>query len=272
MPSRHCSTQGSAPPACRSAASPLLPLAARAVAEADAAGHRLRVPANVTGSHTTTNVGVVGGGLARCTVAGECSFEWEMRPVQGGDAGFVKERMAAAEATLLAEMRAVHPGAALETEAVCAIDGREWLDASPALHPLTALLGGPPPARSVASGPRAALPPAARRPAAGRRPRGAARADRQSRPDGRARPNPPTAAGADAGVADAGAAAEPNPGAGPAPTTDLAASPRAGVPPPKHSGGPGRLIAPPFWNRTPPSLTTVSSQPLPHRTAAATWT
>ena len=107
--------------------------------------------------HTTTNVGVVGGGLARCTVAGECSFEWEMRPVQGGDAGFVKERMAAAEATLLAEMRAVHPGAAIETEAVCEIDGLEWVDASPALDLMRSLLGGDPPVGVVAYGTEAGL-------------------------------------------------------------------------------------------------------------------
>ena len=107
--------------------------------------------------HTTTNVGVVGGGLARCTVAGECSFEWEMRPVQGGDAGFVKERMAAVEAKLLAEMRAVHPEAAIETEAVCEIDGLEWVDASPALDLMRSLLGGDPPVGVVAYGTEAGL-------------------------------------------------------------------------------------------------------------------
>jgi acetylornithine deacetylase len=107
--------------------------------------------------HTTTNVGVVGGGLARCTVAGECSFEWEMRPVQSGDAGFVKERMAAVEATLLAEMRVVHPEAAIETEAVCEIDGLEWVDASPALDLMRSLLGGDPPVGVVAYGTEAGL-------------------------------------------------------------------------------------------------------------------
>ena len=107
--------------------------------------------------HTTTNVGVVGGGLARCTVAGECSFEWEMRPVQSGDAAFVKERMAAVEAKLLAEMRAVHPEAAIETEAVCEIDGLEWVDASPALDLMRSLLGGDPPVGVVAYGTEAGL-------------------------------------------------------------------------------------------------------------------
>ncbi|MDP6867095.1 MAG: acetylornithine deacetylase [Acidimicrobiales bacterium] len=124
--------------------------------DADLAG-RARADSRFEPPHTTTNVGVVGGGLARCTVAGECSFEWEMRPVQGDDAGFVKERMAAVEATLLAEMRAVHPGAAIETEAVCEIDGLEWVEASPALDLMRSLLGGDPPVGVVAYGTEAGL-------------------------------------------------------------------------------------------------------------------
>ena len=118
---------------------------------------RARADSRFEPPHTTTNVGVVGGGLARCTVAGECSFEWEMRPVQGGDADFVKERMAAVEAMLLAEMRAVHPGAAIETEAVCEIDGLEWVEASPALDLMRSMLGGDPPVGVVAYGTEAGL-------------------------------------------------------------------------------------------------------------------
>jgi acetylornithine deacetylase len=107
--------------------------------------------------HTTTNVGVVGGGLARCTVAADCEFEWEMRPVQGTDASFVKDRMAAVEASLLAEMRSVHPEAAIETEAVCEIDGLEWAEDSPALDLMRVLLGGDPPVGVVAYGTEAGL-------------------------------------------------------------------------------------------------------------------
>jgi len=124
--------------------------------DAELAG-RARADSRFEPPHTTTNVGVVGGGLARCTVAGECSFEWEMRPVQGGDAGFVKERMAAVEAALLAEMRAVHPGAAIETEAVCEIDGLEWVESSPALDLMRSLLGGDPQVGVVAYGTEAGL-------------------------------------------------------------------------------------------------------------------
>ena len=124
--------------------------------DAELAG-RARADSRFEPPHTTTNVGVVGGGLARCTVAGECSFEWEMRPVQGGDAGFVKERMAAVEAALLAEMRAVHPAAAIETEAVCEIDGLEWVESSPALDLMRSLLGGDPQVGVVAYGTEAGL-------------------------------------------------------------------------------------------------------------------
>ena len=108
-------------------------------------------------AYTTTNVGVVTGGLARCTVAGECSFEWEMRPVQRSDAGFVKARMAEVEAGLLAEMRTVHPEAAIETEVVCEIDGLEWDEDSPAIDLMRSLLGGDPPVGMVAYGTEAGL-------------------------------------------------------------------------------------------------------------------
>jgi acetylornithine deacetylase len=108
-------------------------------------------------AHTTTNVGTIGGGMARCTVAGDCSFEWEMRPVQGSDAGFVKARMAEVESGLLAEMRSVHPEASIETEVVCEIDGLEWDETSPAIDLMRSLLGGDPPVGVVAYGTEAGL-------------------------------------------------------------------------------------------------------------------
>ena len=49
---------------------------------------------------------------------------WEMRPVQAGDAAFVNERMAAfARDELLERMRAVHPGAGIETEVIGEVAG-----------------------------------------------------------------------------------------------------------------------------------------------------
>jgi len=74
-------------------------------------------------------------------VAAECSFEWEMRPVQPSDVTFVKDSMAALEGQLLEEMRAVHPEAAIRTEVVCEVDGLVMDEASPALEVMQALLG-----------------------------------------------------------------------------------------------------------------------------------
>ena len=113
---------------------------------------------------TTFNVGTISGGQGRCVVADRCWFDWEMRPVQASDASFVKEYMAAVEAALLDEMRAVHPEAAIRTDVVCEIDGLEWRDASPALDLVRVLLadevaanGGTLPVDVVAYGTEAGL-------------------------------------------------------------------------------------------------------------------
>ncbi|MCS5665079.1 MAG: acetylornithine deacetylase [Acidimicrobiales bacterium] len=113
---------------------------------------------------TTFNVGTISGGQGRCVVADRCWFDWEMRPVQASDASFVKEHMAAVEAALLDEMRAVHPEASIQTDVVCEIDGLEWRDASPALDLVRVLLadevaanGGTLPVDVVAYGTEAGL-------------------------------------------------------------------------------------------------------------------
>lgn len=92
-------------------------------------------------AHTTTNVGTIVGGQGRCVVAAECSFEWEMRPVQASDVAFVKDSMAAVEGQLLAEMQTVHPGASIGTEVVCEVDGLVLDATSPALEVMRSLLG-----------------------------------------------------------------------------------------------------------------------------------
>lgn len=95
-------------------------------------------------AHTTTNVGTIVGGQGRCVVAAECSFEWEMRPVQPSDVAFVKDSMAALEEQLLADMRAVHPDASITTEVVCEVDGLVMDELSPALELMRSLLGESP--------------------------------------------------------------------------------------------------------------------------------
>ena len=77
-------------------------------------------------------------------IADRCSFDWEMRPIQQADAVFVKDRMAALGEELLAEMRTIHPDAAIRTSVVCEVDGLEWQESSPALNLMHNLLGDTP--------------------------------------------------------------------------------------------------------------------------------
>jgi len=131
---------------------------------ADDLADRAPEPSPYNPPSTTFNVGTISGGQGRCVVADRCWFDWEMRPVQASDASFVKEYMAAVEAALLDEMRAVHPEAAIRTDVVCEIDGLEWRDASPALDLMRVLLadevaanGGTLPVDVVAYGTEAGL-------------------------------------------------------------------------------------------------------------------
>jgi len=131
---------------------------------ADDLANRAPDPSPYDPPSTTFNVGTISGGQGRCVVADRCWFDWEMRPVQASDASFVKEHMAAVEAALLDEMRAVHPEASIRTDVVCEIDGLEWRDTSPALDLVRVLLadevaanGGTLPLDVVAYGTEAGL-------------------------------------------------------------------------------------------------------------------
>jgi len=131
---------------------------------ADDLANRAPDPSPYDPPSTTFNVGTISGGQGRCVVADRCWFDWEMRPVQTSDALFVKEHMAAVEAALLDEMRAVHPEASIRTDVVCEIDGLEWRDTSPALDLVRGLLadavaakGGTLPLDVVAYGTEAGL-------------------------------------------------------------------------------------------------------------------
>ncbi len=131
---------------------------------ADDLANRAPDPSPYDPPSTTFNVGTISGGQGRCVVADRCWFDWEMRPVQASDASFVKEHMAAVEAALLDEMRAVQPEDYIQTDVVCEIDGLEWRDASPALDLVRVLLadevaanGGTLPVDVVAYGTEAGL-------------------------------------------------------------------------------------------------------------------
>lgn len=72
---------------------------------------------------TTLNIGALSGGVAHNVIPGVARLDWEMRPVTLEDATFVKAEMAKLHDELLTEMRAVFPGAAIETETIAEVVG-----------------------------------------------------------------------------------------------------------------------------------------------------
>ncbi len=91
---------------------------------------------------STLSVGTIRGGTARNIVAGSCSVEWELRPVQVADAELVRAAVAAFERDLTAEV-AAHPDAGMATEAVCEVDGLEPAPDSEAMRLGRELLDDP---------------------------------------------------------------------------------------------------------------------------------
>jgi acetylornithine deacetylase len=121
--------------------------AARYVGELLATGAALRARAPA-GSRfdppwTTVSVGAIRGGIAHNVIPNRCEVDWEFRPVTAGDAEWVKERVwRYADDVLLPAMRAVHPGAAIETETIGEIDGLEPVPDCEAVRVVTELTGG----------------------------------------------------------------------------------------------------------------------------------
>ena len=73
---------------------------------------------------TTINVGALHGGSAHNVIAARAEVEWDMRPVQKSDADYVKAHLHEyCEHALLPAMRAVHPGAGIETETIGEVEG-----------------------------------------------------------------------------------------------------------------------------------------------------
>lgn len=83
--------------------------------------------------HTTINPGVLAGGLVHNVIPGKARLEWEMRPVQAGDAEFVHAELARRVAQdWLPDMRAVHPAADIVTETVAEVLGLSRVGDNPA--------------------------------------------------------------------------------------------------------------------------------------------
>ena len=91
---------------------------------------------------TTINTGALQGGVAHNVIPGRARIDWEMRPVQTGDADFVKTtlREFCAE-ELLPRMRKVDPSADIVTEVMGEVDGLVPMDESEARDLVLALTG-----------------------------------------------------------------------------------------------------------------------------------
>ncbi|MDW4550800.1 acetylornithine deacetylase [Defluviimonas sp. D31] len=91
---------------------------------------------------TTINTGALVGGVAHNVIPGKARIDWEMRPVQNGDADFVKADLHAfCTHTLLPAMRAVSPDADIVTEVMGEVDGLIPADENEAKDILMELTG-----------------------------------------------------------------------------------------------------------------------------------
>ena len=91
---------------------------------------------------TTINIGRLSGGVAHNVIANRAEIDWEMRPVQPGDAEMVKEALAAyVEETLRPGMRAVWPEADIVTHVVGEVAGLVPMTRNEARDLVAALTG-----------------------------------------------------------------------------------------------------------------------------------
>lgn len=91
---------------------------------------------------TTVNIGRIAGGVAHNVIAGKAEVEWEMRPVQDGDANFVKGALEhLVQQDLLPAMRAISPDADIVTEIIGEVAGLEVMSENAARDLVAGLLG-----------------------------------------------------------------------------------------------------------------------------------
>jgi acetylornithine deacetylase len=91
----------------------------------------------------TVSVGHFTGGIARNIIAKECEIEWEMRPVQQGEAEFVMDEITRyVHEELLPAMQEVYPDASLVTRTIGAVGGLEPMLNRAAVELTRKLTGG----------------------------------------------------------------------------------------------------------------------------------
>lgn len=106
---------------------------------------------------TTLQVGRVDGGVAHNVIAGHCAVDWEMRPVQPGDADYVKADIGAyVDEVLRPAMQAVSADADIVTHVVGEVEGLQPASDSEAVR-IVAELTGSDEADTVAFGTEAGL-------------------------------------------------------------------------------------------------------------------
>jgi acetylornithine deacetylase len=134
---------GSDPGAGVSAVEYALRYGARLLALREALRARAPPGSRFAPPETTLQIGRLAGGSSHNVIAEQAELDWELRPVVPEDRDFVLAEMARfADEELLPEMRAVHPGAAIETETVGDVTGLAPMPDSEAVRLAAALTGG----------------------------------------------------------------------------------------------------------------------------------
>ncbi|HDR28366.1 acetylornithine deacetylase [Rhodovulum sp.] len=133
---------GSNPDAGVNAAEAAVRYVARLMELAEALKARAPHNSPFTPPWTTINLDRIAGGHAHNVIPGRAEVDWEMRPVQAADMGFVKDAMARhVDEVLLPGMRATDPAAAILTRVVGEVAGLEPMEDSAARCLLMDLTG-----------------------------------------------------------------------------------------------------------------------------------
>lgn len=91
---------------------------------------------------TTINVGALNGGVANNVIPSNARIDWEMRPVQDGDADFVKGELARyCDEELVPQMRSVNPDAGIRLETIAEVAGLIPTDENEAKRIVSELTG-----------------------------------------------------------------------------------------------------------------------------------
>lgn len=104
--------------------------------------HRAPVGSRFDPPWTSINIGRLAGGIAHNVIPAKAELDWDMRPVQRGDAAFVHDALTRyVQSDLLPAMRAIYPGADITTETIGDVVGLEPMDDN-AARALVATLTG----------------------------------------------------------------------------------------------------------------------------------